>query len=240
MSAADRILEKSQGKSFEQTEVENASENMFWWMTLVNIFLYVAIAAWKFFFFIDITISSHRWSLFLQLTAAGAPEAFRMASLIMAHYEAKQKRRVTVWFGITISIAIMGYDIYTGRHLPSQAYESFVFLCILSELIGIRAVFGRAFEESFVTKESFVTTKEQPATEIKIPEPIQEKPAPTVNLRASKSVPAKKGKPKPMTEGQINAKIKEYQWKLDNSKGKPETNSKNISKLQEALNQFNK
>lgn len=147
----DRIRARREtGKTMDQIQAEQNTDAMFWAMTMVAGIMFLAVAVWKFFFFqVQISAPVLFWERFLEASAAGASEVFRMGSLIMAYYESKKGRKITVWFGILISLSIMAYDIHLGSWVTTaETFETYIFFCLFSELIGIRAIFGYAFEEA--------------------------------------------------------------------------------------------
>lgn len=151
----DRIRAKREtGKTMAQIQADQNTDAMFWILTMLAAALFLAVGAWKFFFFQgQISAPVLFWERFLEVCAGGASEAFRLGSLIMAYYESKKGRTITVTFGVLISLSIMAYDVHLAPLVSQPAtLETYIFLCLVSEIVAIRAVFGYAFEEGIFSK----------------------------------------------------------------------------------------
>lgn len=255
MSALDRIRKHQRGgKTVDEITAENNVNVVFWLVTFAALITFVAVGIWKFFFFqTSIQIPNPRLELFLEITAAGISELFRFLSLVMAFYESKKNRVVSVWFGILLSLGIMFYDIRIGWiYASSETIETFWFLCGIGELIGIRAIFGHAFEEGInkfrksvklesllfeteIVKPEISELKQEPVKPVSNKKPRVKKNAP---IQAPKVIDsdsvAVDGFSKPLSASEIRSKIKQYAWKLKNGKGNQMTNDRNIEKLRHA------
>lgn len=244
MTALDKIRSRREtGKSMDQIQAESNTETMFWIFTVIAAIPFASVWVSKYFWFQEVIhLPNARWEMFQEMASSGITEVFRLGSLIMAFYEAKRGRKISVYFGIMVSLAIMLYDIRVGYFMAERLlYETYVFLCVVGELIAIRAIFGEAFESGIVKQ---VIETVNPKTEIVKPKPPPKKSA-NVSMKQGKrkrSRPKKDEEPiqvdgfsEPMTSSEIQRKLKQYEWKLVNGKGRPETAQANITKLKMAL-----
>lgn len=234
-------------KKYSEAEAENNSEKVFWLLTLLSAIPFLSVAVMKYFWFTEIvSVPSTLWESFLEVSSAGVSEAFRLGSLIAAFYEAKRNRTISVAFGVALSISIMLYDMHVGYMFSEpKMLTTYLFSCIIGELLAIRAVFGEAFETSIVkyfSKPEVISIKPEAEaaseTEVEVKKPeIKKKKASASRKRtlASKKTVQVSGFSGHFNESQINSKIAQYEAKLKKGIGKAETNQANILKFQKAL-----
>lgn len=249
MSTLNNVRERIEsGKSLEQIRNEQNTESAFWFTIVVAATFFLAVGAWKYFFYLEqVDIPSNFWQQYLIIEAGFASEVFRLASLILAYYEAKQGRVVSVWFGILTSIVVMAFDIRIGYMFDSQAaLSTYIFFCWFGELIGIRAIFGRAFEDTIAKWLGYrlsqkVVTTMKPKNQQTTTTVTQDK---TLDMSEWFTVNGDevlvKGFKNPFTAKTLKWKIGEYKSKNKSGVGKKTTNDFNIKKLQAALKELTK